>query len=229
MEIETFDDAAELARATANRVAARLLDAVAAREIGVVAFSGGGTPAAMLAELARKELPWDRIHVVQVDERVAPDGHADRNWTMIRRELLEGSPLPAGNAHPMPVTDDDLKPAAVRYAGLLRALCGEPVVLDVAHLGIGEDGHTASLVPGDAALIDTGLDVTLAGPYQDRVRMTLTFAAINRARVIIWQVEGESKAQALRTMIDGGDVPAAGVRTDGDVFLLADLAAASLI
>ena len=227
MEIQICPDPDTLAREAAAHVEERIRAAVEARGLAIVAFSGGKAPTPMLAELATRDLPWDRVQVVQVDDRVAPDGHPDRNWEMIRRSLIEPAGLPEANARPMPVTDPDLKPAAVRYAALLRDLCGEPPVLDVVHLGLGPDGHTASLVPGDPALEDDQLDVTLSGPYQDRVRMTLTFPAINRARAIMWQIEGAAKAKALRGMLDGADIPASRIRADGDVVVFADRAAAS--
>lgn len=227
MELQICADADALARATADHLALRIRHAAEACGRAVVALSGGKTPARMLAALAQCDLPWDRVEIVQVDERVVPDGHPDRNWTMIRRELVERSPLPESQAHPMPVTDADLKPAAVRYAALLRDLCGgEPIVLDVVHLGLGEDGHTASLVPGDPAVDEPNLEVTLTGPYDGQVRMTVTFPLINRARGILWQVQGVEKAEALRGLLDGADIPARRVRTDGDVLVLADKAAA---
>jgi 6-phosphogluconolactonase len=145
---------------------------------------------------------------------------------MIERELVGPAGIPADHAHAMPVTDPDLKPAAVRYAGLLRDLCGEPPVFDVVHLGLGPDGHVASLVPGDPVLDEHDLDVTLSGPYQDHVRMTLTLPALNRARSIVWQVEGADKAEALRRLRGGlPGIPGSSVRSDGDVVLFADEAA----
>jgi 6-phosphogluconolactonase len=230
MVVHVCPDADALARACATYLETRIRAACDERGKAVVAFSGGSTPEPMLAELPRglagRELPWEHVHVVQVDERVAPDGHPDRNWTMIQRALIEPAGLPEENAHPMPVTDPDLKVAAVRYGALLRDLCGEPVVLDVVHLGLGPDGHAASLIPGDAALDEQELNVTLAGPYQGRVRMTLTFPAINRARSILWQISGADKAKPLRAMLDGADIPASRVRRDGDVAVYADREAA---
>ncbi len=227
MDVQICPDTGSLALASADWLEKRILRACAARGHAVIALSGGETPAPMLAELARRDLPWDLVEVTQVDERVAPDGHPDRNWTMIQRELVTPSGLSPDHAHPMPVTDDDLKAAAVRYAALLRDLCGgEPAVLDAVHLGLGADGHVASLVPGDPALDERQLDVTLSGPYQGRVRITLTFPAINRARSILWQIAGPGKAAALRDLRNGVDIPAHHIRTHGDVLTLTDKAAA---
>ncbi|MGH8934502.1 MAG: 6-phosphogluconolactonase [Egibacteraceae bacterium] len=223
MDVQICPDPGSLALGGADWFEKRILQACAARGHAVLALSGGTTPAPMLAELARRDLPWDLVEVTQVDERVAPDGDPDRNWTMIQRELVTPSGLSSDHAHPMPVTDHDLKAAAVRYAAMLRDLCGgEPAVLDAVHLGLGADGHVASLVPGDPAVDERQLDVTLSGPYQGRVRMTLTFPVINRARSILWQVVGEEKAGALRDLLDGADIPARHIRTDGDVLILTD-------
>ena len=117
-----------------------------------MAVSGGRTPWEMLRALAGEEVPWKAVHVFQVDERVAPAGDPDRNLTHLRESLLEHAPLPAEQIHAMPVEEPDLEGAAARYAQTLRQIAGSPPVLDLAHLGLGPDGHTASLVPGDPVL-----------------------------------------------------------------------------
>ncbi|MFN8641246.1 MAG: 6-phosphogluconolactonase [Candidatus Binatia bacterium] len=191
-----------------------------------LAVSGGHTPWVMLRLLAGEDVPWPGVDVFQVDERVAPDGDPDRNLTHLRESLLAAAPLPAAQLHPMPVEDADLNRAALTYAATLRAVCGEPPVLDLVHLGLGPDGHTASLVPGDAVLGVHGRDVApTAGSYQGRRRLTLTYPAIDRARQVLWVVTGAEKVAALRKL-RAADVSIPGGRVRQErATLLADRAA----
>ena len=166
------------------------------------------------------------VHVVQVDERVAPAGHADRNLTHLRESLLAQAPLRPEQIHAMPVEGLDLAAGAARYAMSLREIAGAPPVLDLAHLGLGPDGHTASLVPGDPVLSVTDADVGLTGVYQGRRRMTLTYPILNRSRRILWLVTGSEKAGMLARLRDGdASIPAGRVRQDR-ALLLADRSAA---
>ena len=174
MKIETLADADAVARAGAAVTAAEACAAVAARGHFIVAFSGGHTPWTMLRVLAGERMPWPSVHVVQVDERVAPAGDPDRNLTHLRESLLAHCPLRPEQVHAMPVESSDLEAASERYAATLCAIAGAPAVVDLAHLGLGPDGHTASLVPGDPVLDVTDADVALTGLYQGRRRMTLT-------------------------------------------------------
>jgi 6-phosphogluconolactonase len=227
MHIEILADAAAVARAAAALVAADARAAVAARGRFVVAVSGGHTPWQMLRDLATEEVPWAAVHVVQVDERVAPAGDPDRNLTHLTDSLLSHAPLRPEQIHAMPVNDADLPAAPLRYAQALREVAGEPPVLDLAHLGLGPDGHTASLVPGDPVLDVTEADVALAGPYQGRRRMTLTYPILNRSRRILWLVTGAEKADMLRRLRDADPgIPAGRVRQD-QATILADRAAAA--
>lgn len=212
MRIETFEDDDAVAQRTAEVIADAASEGIRLHGRAVLAFSGGSTPAPMLDRLGRMDVRWNAVHVVQVDERVAPDGHPDRNWTMITGALLAAADIPDALLHPMPVTDDDLDAAAERYAARLQTVCGVPPIADVVHLGIGDDGHTASLVPGDPVLTVHDRWVALAGPYQGRRRMTLTYPAINAGRLIVWQVTGAAKAAALREGLQGTRVPASRVR-----------------
>ena len=214
MQIETFDDPAEVARRTAEIIAAAAAEGTRRRGRSLLAFSGGSTPAAMLGELGALPLDWSTVHVLQVDERVAPDGHPDRNWTMVRERLLAAVDVPASQQHPMPVTEDDLVAAAARYARVLTTVAGVPPAIDVVHLGVGGDGHTASLVPGDPVLDLRQQWVGVTGAYQGRRRMTLTYPAINAARLLVWQVAGADKADALRAALQGSGVPASRVRRE---------------
>jgi 6-phosphogluconolactonase len=196
MKIEVFSDEESTARAAAKFIAAEAGAAVTARGQFVMAVSGGRTPWLMLRALASEELPWEHIHVVQVDERVAPAGHSDRNLTHIL-ESLAHSPIRPEQLHAMRVESPDLEAAVAQYALTLRDLAGSPPVLDLVHLGLGPDGHTASLVPGDPVLRITDADVALTNEYQGRRRMTLTYPAINRARRILWLATGSEKAAML--------------------------------
>jgi 6-phosphogluconolactonase len=227
MKIEILADEAAVARQAAAVVAAEARTAVAARGRFVVAVSGGHTPWQMLRALAGEDVPWDRLQVVQVDERVAPAGDPDRNLTHLRESLLGHVPLRPEQVHAMPVEEADLEAAAAHYACTLQEVAGSPPVLDLAHLGLGLDGHTASLVPGDPALGVTDRDVAVSGVYQGHRRMTLTYPLLNRSRRVLWLVTGGGKADML-VRLRAGDptIPAGRVRQD-QALVLADRAAAA--
>ena len=226
MKVEVLPDADAVARQGAAVIAAEARAAVAARGRFNVAVSGGQTPWQMLRALANEDVPWEGIHVFQVDERVAPPGDPDRNLTHLRESLLAHAPLRPEQLHAMPVEDADLPAAAARYARTLQEFAGTPPVLDLAHLGLGPDGHTASLVPGDPVLNVTDADVALTGVYQGRRRMTLTYPILNRSRRILWLVTGAGKAGMLTRLL-GADptIPAGRIRQEQAV-VLADRAAA---
>jgi 6-phosphogluconolactonase/glucosamine-6-phosphate isomerase/deaminase len=167
------------------------------------------------------------VYVAQVDERVAPAGHPDRNLTYLRETLLRRVTLRPEQICAMPVESPDLEAAAARYALRLRAIAGSPPVLDLIHLGLGPDGHTASLVPGDPVLNVTETDVALTGIYQQRRRMTLTYPMLNRARRILWVVTGSEKAGMLARLRDGDVTIPAGRVHPARALVLADRAAAA--
>jgi len=225
MKIEVYADPDSVAHEAAKLIAEEARNAVAARGKFVMAVSGGHTPWVMLRDLAREEVQWNGVHVVQVDERVAPEGDPDRNLTRLRDSLLEHAPLRPEQIHAMPVESGNIE-ACARYALILETIAGAPPVLDLVHLGLGPDGHTASLVPGDPVLGVEDADVALTGIYQGRRRMTLTYPIINRSRRVLWLVTGGEKAGML-TRLQAGDVsiPAGRVRKDRAV-VLADRAAA---
>jgi 6-phosphogluconolactonase len=226
MKIEVFPDDEAAARGAAAVIAADLRGAVASRGRFVMAVSGGRTPWRMLRALAGERLPWEQVHVFQVDERAAPVADPERNLAHLRASLLDHAPLPPDHVHAMPVEAADLGRAAEQYARTLRDVAGDPAVLDLVHLGLGPDGHTASLVPGDPALDIADADVATSGPYQGRRRMTLTFPLINRSRRILWLVTGSEKAAMLVRLRDGDrSIPASRVRRDR-ALVLADRAAA---
>jgi 6-phosphogluconolactonase len=225
MKIEVLADADAVAGRAAAFIAGEARAVVAACGRFVMAVSGGHTPWVMLRALAGEDLPWERVHVLQVDERVAPAGDAERNLTHLRESLLEHARLPPGQIYPMPVEEDDLEAAAARYASMLQCIAGSPPVLDLAHLGLGPDGHTASLVPDDPVLSITDRDVALTGVYQKRQRMTLTYPMLNRARRILWLVTGAEKSDMLARLRAGdASIPAGRIR-QSEALVLADRAA----
>jgi 6-phosphogluconolactonase len=224
MKVEIFADADSVAQQAATFIAAEARAAVAARGRFITAVSGGHTPWVMLHALSAEDVPWQSVFIVQVDERVAPAGDPDRNLTHLRESLH--APLRPNQILPMPVESPDLEAAAAQYAAALREIAGSPPVLDLVHLGLGPDGHTASLVPGDPVLEVTDRDVALTGVYQKRRRMTLTYPIINRARRILWLVTGSEKVEMLGRLRKGDvSIPSGRVRQDKAV-LFADKAAA---
>lgn len=222
MRVEILADEDAVARRGAAIVAAEARAAVAERGRFVVAISGGRTPWLMLRALASEELPWSAVHVVQVDERIAPPGDADRNLTHLRDNLLRHAPLRPEQLHPMPVESPDLATATQRYAATLEEIAGSPAVLDLAHLGLGADGHTASLVPGDPVLEIDDADVALSGVYQGRRRMTLTYPVLDRSRRVLWLVTGAEKAGVLARLLAGDRSIPAGRISRERALLLAD-------
>jgi 6-phosphogluconolactonase len=216
LEVEVLPDAEAVARRGAEVVAASAAAAVDDHGDFTFAVSGGKTPWAMFAHLAGK-IPWENVTIFQVDERVAPEGDPDRNLTQLTRSLPPGG---VADVRAMPVDADDLERAAADYTSAL------PDRFDLVHLGLGPDGHTASLVPGDPVLDVTGTLVALTGVYQGRRRMTLTYPALERARKILWLVTGADKVDALARLRAGDrSIPAGRVSTE-NALLVADAAAA---
>ena len=199
-KVESLSDANAVARAGAAFVAERARDAVATNGRFHFAVSGGHTPWAMFAELGSETVPWDAVVIYQVDERVAPPDDPDRNLTHLH-EALGSAPA---QVQAMPVNEPDLAAAASRYAAAL------PEQFDLVHLGLGPDGHTASLVPGDPVLSVTDRPVALTQAYQGRVRMTLTYPALARARQILWLVTGADKQDPLARLLAGDTTIPAG-------------------
>jgi len=229
VKIEVYPDDDVVARKAAAVIAAAARAAVTSRGRFIMAVSGGHTPWLMLRALAADELPWQQVHIAQVDERVAPAADPDRNLAHLRASLLDHAPLPPDHIHAMPVEAADLDRAAAQYALTLRDVAGSPPVFDLVHLGLGPDGHTASLVPGDPVLDITDADVAVTGAYHGRRRMTLTFPIINRSRLVLWLVTGSEKAATLVRLRDGDrSIPASRVRQDRSL-VLADRAAAELL
>src|SRR6185295_5364117 len=216
-----------VARKAAAIIAADARAAALARGRFIMAVSGGRTPWMMLRALADEPLPWENVHVVQVDERVAPAADPDRNLAHLRESLLDHAPVRPDHVHAMPVAAADLDRAAEQYAETLREIAGSPPVLDLAHLGLGPDGHTASLVPGDRVLDVTDADVALTGVYQGRRRMTLTYPMLNRSRRIAWLVTGHEKAEMLARLCRADQSIPAGRISQEQALVLADREAAA--
>ena len=175
------------------------------------AISGGATPVPMFRGLGALALPWHQIDTWQVDERAAPPGDPDRNRS------LQAKALPAealDGIRWMPVEDDDLETAAARYAATL------PDRFDVVHLGLGADGHTASLVPGDPVLDVQDRDIAVTGVYEGRRRMTLTYPGLSRAERAIWVVTESEKRDAVRKLIAGDrSIPATHISVSDQVLV----------
>jgi len=217
--LEVLDDPPAVLRRGAELIAEAAREAVSERGSCALAVSGGHDPWPMFSQLEDLEMDWTKIEIFQVDERVAPAGSDQRNLTHLIESLSIGA---QGSIRPMPVTDDDLDAAAERYAESL------PEALDLAHMGIGPDGHTASLVPGDPVLeVDDRRVAVTAGEYEGVRRMTLTYPELHRVRRLLWVVTGEKKVDALRKLLARDpSIPAGRVEPDGDSLILADRAAA---
>ena len=226
LAIEVLPDADAVAARGAELLAS-YLEEDAARGGATLAVSGGRTPQNVFERLAQLELPWDRISVFQVDERIAPANHADRNRTQAAAAFR--API---ETHPesfrwMPVEERDIDAAARRYADALRSAAGSPPALGTVHLGLGADGHTASLFPGSPLVAERKRDVVVTEPHLGRQRMTLTLRVLNRARRILWLVTGADKRTALAGLVAGDDrVVGSRVRRDG-ALVLADAEAAA--
>lgn len=228
MRLDVSDDAAGAARRAAAFLCERAIEGVGQRGLFSIALSGGRSPLSMFRDLAVQPIPWHAVHLFQVDERVAPRGDAERNFTALESCLLGKVALPPQRVHAMPVLSADLGAAAEDYARDLRSVCGAAPVLDLAQLGLGGDGHTASLVPGDAALAVEDRDVALTAPYQGRRRMTLTYPPLRRARCLLWLVTGAEKAAMLTRLLDGDESIPAGRLAAPSGVVFADAAAARL-
>lgn len=222
--LEIAGDAAGAARKAAVFIAEQARTAAEQGRHFALALSGGNTPRRMFKELAQQDLPWGDVHLAQVDERLVPAGR-DRNLSLLQEELISRVRLQPEQVHAMPVETDDPVAAARRYGEELRSVTGVPLVLDLVHLGLGADGHTASLVPGDPVLKVQDKDVSVTGPYQGHRRMTLTLPTISRARCVVWLVTGASKAAMLERLLRGDRSIPAGRIARGRAVIFADRAA----
>jgi len=219
IELEVAGDEKAASRRAAELIAAAGGEAERERNHFALAMSGGRSPWAMLAILGElEEMPWDKTELFQVDERVASPGSPDRNLTHM---VLGLSMDHQAALRPMPVTQRDLEAAAREYEASL------PDRFDLVHLGLGPDGHTASLVPGDPVLDVSDRRVALTGDYQGHPRMTLTYPGLDDARRIVWLVTGPDKVEPLQKLLAGDEsIPAGRVRNE-NMIVVADKAAAS--
>jgi 6-phosphogluconolactonase len=223
VDVRSARDAESLARDAAAFILESAVTAVHERGRCCLAVSGGSTPAKLFAALAELEMPWSDVHVFQVDERIAPLGDADRNLGDLAANLLERVPIPWRNVHLMPVDAADPAGAARAVDDDLERTCAG--VLDVVHLGLGDDGHTASWPPGHAEVATWTSDVGMTTPFNGRSRLTLTPRAVNRARGVLWLVSGEAKAPLVTRLLAGDSTIPAGLVTVERQVLFADAAA----
>jgi 6-phosphogluconolactonase len=201
----------DLSEAAAGALARSLQAALQSKPRVSLALSGGGTPWPVLELLAEADLDWNRVDIYQVDERLAPAGDPARNLVGLTTALFDRVPA---TVHPMPVEAPDFEEAATRYAANL------PEAIDVVHLGLGEDGHTASLVPGDPVLDVTDRQVAVTQPYKGHRRMTLTFPALERAGAIVWIVSGANKTSMVdRLLAADPEIPAGRVPQERAVLI----------
>jgi 6-phosphogluconolactonase len=225
LKTEIFPSADQVAEKAAAYLEQLIRETLTQKKTFSMAISGGRTPWEMLKILSKASLPWQRVNLFQVDERVAPDGHADRNLTQLF-QAIEGSSLVTRlRIFAMPVTAEDLDAASEDYSQLIHVIT-EGEGLDLIHLGMGSDGHTASLVPGDGVLEVNHRDVACTEHlYQGRIRMTLTYPLLNSAKRILWIVTGAEKQEMVQRLLkQDGSIPA-GVVNQANALLMADQAA----
>jgi 6-phosphogluconolactonase len=229
VKIDVFPDAHVVATQGAAFIATCARAAVKQRNQFTLATSGGQTPWEMFRALADEEVPWDRIQVYQVDERIVPAGDPNRNLTQMKENLLSHTPLRPEQIHAMPIDQRNLNTALRQYAASLEKYTGKPPILDLIHLGLGTDGHTASLMPGDPVTEVTDHDVGLTGVHHGRQRMTLTYPILNRARQILWLVTGTAKSIMLARLRSGDTTIPAGRINSDRALVIADEDAAQAI
>lgn len=226
MEIRTFQSANEVAKEAANYIADRIRESLTKKGFFTMAISGGRTPWEMIKELANEDLEWEKVFLFQVDERMAPDGHPDRNLTQLFNSIQGTKLMTRLNIFPMHVIAEDLDQACQEYADSIQRIT-ETGKLDLIHLGIGTDGHTASLIPGDEVLEVQDKSIALTShPYQGRNRMTLTYPLINEAEKILWVVTGEEKAEMLERLLQKDPSIPAGKINQTHAILLTEESAA---
>jgi 6-phosphogluconolactonase len=232
--LRVFKDATAMAKAGADY----LCDLVSAREgRSIIALSGGNTPKPLYEHLGQEptksRLPWDRVHWVLGDERFVPPSDPASNYGMARTAFLGHVPVPPENVHPVETEGVTLNEAATRYEAMLKGLYGAETLeagrplLDLTLLGLGEDGHTASLLPGEPVLTERKRWVAPVPKGREEERITLTYPSLNASAVVAFLVAGESKRAILDKILSGEtDFPAAHIRAQGEVIWFVDRAAA---
>lgn len=229
MEIRTFQSADAVAKEAAIYIADRIRESITKKGFFTMALSGGRTPWEMIKELATEDLPWEKVYLFQVDERIAPDGHPDRNLTQLFNTIQGTKLMTRLNIFPMHVITENLDQACDEYANHIKRIT-ESGRLDLVHLGIGTDGHTASLIPGDAVLEENDKNVALTSTsYQGRYRMTLTYPLINQAEKILWIITGEEKAEMLNRLLhQDPEIPAGKISQNHAIVLTEEVASVKI-
>jgi 6-phosphogluconolactonase len=225
MKTEIFPQAGDVAEAAAAYLAQQITTTLATKSTFSMAISGGRTPWEMLKILAKADLTWQRVNLFQVDERVAPDGHADRNLTQLF-QAIAGTPMVTQlRIFPMPVLAADLEEGCREYTQVIHEVT-EGKGLDLIHLGLGIDGHTASLVPEDGVMeVQDRLVACTQNTYQGRIRMTLTYPLLNSAKQLLWIVTGSEKQEMVKRLLQQDpSIPAGSIRQE-NALLLVDQAA----
>ncbi|MBD2104598.1 6-phosphogluconolactonase [Leptolyngbya sp. FACHB-261] len=233
-QIEVFPDKADLIYRAVEVVLTEAHKALSHRDRFTIALAGGSTPEPLYQALAKQELPWDKVHVFWGDERYVPATDPQSNEGMARRAWLNHVPIPASNIHSIPTSAADPSEAAQQHEQELQSFFGTPSgefpALDLILLGIGDDGHTASLFPGTPALDVTDRLVTV-GSKDGQPRITFTHPLINQARLVLFLVTGASKLPALKAILsskeDARQYPARLIQPTGSLVWLLDEAAGS--
>ncbi len=226
--LRIYPDRQTLAAAAFEIVVDRIRTAVNERQLCRIALSGGSTPKPLYAALASADLPWDRIHIFWGDERYVPPTHPDSNYGMTKQVWLDLIQIPTENIHPMPTDLNPPQLAADAYEREIKLEAGNSPAFDVILLGMGDDGHTASLFPHTAALSVCDRLVTV-GDKDGQPRLTFTIDLINQARSVIFLVSGESKQPALDAVFaptgDATTYPSRSIAPQGELLWLLDAAA----
>jgi 6-phosphogluconolactonase len=228
-EVLIYPDRQALVAAAFDLMVARIRTAIDERQRCTIALSGGSTPQPLYAALAQADLPWDRIEIYWGDERYVPANHPDSNYGMTKRIWLDVAPIPAANIHPMPTDFADPQQAAAEYERQILAdfglEAGSIPIFDIILLGMGDDGHTASLFPHTAALSVRDRSITV-GDKDGQPRITFTYPLIDASRSTIFLISGASKQTALAEIFaPTGDVdtyPARGIQPQGELLWLLD-------
>jgi 6-phosphogluconolactonase len=228
MEVFVYPDRQALITAALNSIVDRVRVAVTERQSCSIALSGGSTPEPLYAALAQQDLPWAQIHIFWGDERYVAPTHPDSNYGMAKRVWLDLVPFPATNIHPVPTDLAAPQLAAAAYEREIKLEAGSMPQFDIILLGMGDDGHTASLFPHTAALTERDRLITV-GDKDGQPRITFTFPLINNARSVIFLVAGESKQPALTEVFaptgDAALYPSRSVQPQGELLWLLDAAA----
>lgn len=226
MTLEIFNNSDEVAEKAAQYIEEKIRTAILTKGSFTMAISGGKTPWQMLKILAKAKLRWEKVFLFQVDERVAPDGNEERNLTQLFKSIEGSGIMTRINVFPMHVISENLEEETKAYAEAIEKVA-ENGELDLIHLGMGSDGHTASLIPGDSVCEVAGAAIAMTTqPYQGRMRMTMTYSLINRAKEILWLVTGEEKAEMLQRLLQQDPSIPAGKVNPTHATIFADKAAA---